>query len=210
MCGLTRLLVGKDGDFYGSTAAGGQYEHGVAFQLAPSGDGWTETVLYTFLDSQSDGAWPANLVQDSSGNLYGTSYWYYSGCGYLGWGYCSDAILFMLSPSNGNWTFTQVVHEHSGDGKYSFYQDSFHGLAIDVADNLYYAGRDVTYDPYQQTCDNYTSCYYYVRGPNGFGVNYVNQRFYAYGLVPDAQGKLYGVTQDCGKYNNGTVWQISP
>jgi uncharacterized repeat protein (TIGR03803 family) len=69
-----RLLFDDGGNLYGTTIAGGVYNNGTAFQLLASADGGSkEKVLHSF-GSGEDGAEPyAGLVQDASGNLYGTT-----------------------------------------------------------------------------------------------------------------------------------------
>ena len=63
------LLLGADGNFYGTTASGGVTNQGTVFSMTPAG---VETVLHSF--SGSDGATPlAGLIQASDGNLYGTT-----------------------------------------------------------------------------------------------------------------------------------------
>ena len=199
------LVVGKDGSLYGTTRYGGdlncwpQYGGcGIVYQLTPSPNGWAETVLYTFHNTQGDGAWPGSLVEDSAGNLYGTSTWA------IDPSYSTGAIEFMLSPSNGGWTFAKLVLIHRG----FHYLDTFSSLAIDAAGNLYLAGTDFPDTGYCGGDDG--DCYWYASG-HGFGAYYVNTVFNAFGLAPDAAGNhLYGLTRDCGKYGHGTVWQISP
>jgi uncharacterized repeat protein (TIGR03803 family) len=66
------LLLGKDGNFYGTVFSGGResYGYGAVFQVTPDG---AYTKLYSF--SVSDGANPyAGLIQGSDGNFYGTTY----------------------------------------------------------------------------------------------------------------------------------------
>jgi uncharacterized repeat protein (TIGR03803 family) len=66
------LVVDSTGNLYGTAGSSGAYGKGVLFKLTPGG---TETVLHNFGSSSSDGAYPtSNLTQDSSGNLYGTTY----------------------------------------------------------------------------------------------------------------------------------------
>ena len=188
------VLVGRDGNLYGIAG-------NVVFQLAPSGNGWAETVLYTFQNTQGDGALPQDLVQNGSGNLYGISTWFYQLDPYGD--YRKAAIEFELSPSSGNWVFTELLFVQHDP---VWYNDLFNSLAIDTAGNTYIAGTTIVYDG---ICDTYLHCYYYIDGR--LGANYVDEEFSAYGLAPDAQGNhLYGVTPDCGRYGNGTVWQISP
>jgi uncharacterized repeat protein (TIGR03803 family) len=70
------LLRGGDGDFYGTTGAGGApSDAGTVFKISPSG---TLTTLYTFCVEGfpcSDGQDPhAGLVQAANGDFYGTTF----------------------------------------------------------------------------------------------------------------------------------------
>ncbi len=63
-------MQGSDGNFYGTTEAGGTNGAGTVFRISPSG---IYTTLYSFVGSP-DGAFPeAGLVQGSDGNFYGTT-----------------------------------------------------------------------------------------------------------------------------------------
>ncbi|WP_157572459.1 choice-of-anchor tandem repeat GloVer-containing protein [Nevskia soli] len=65
------LILGSDGNFYGTTQYGGAHDNGTVFKVTPSG---VETVLYSFGDRNADGAQPfAGLVQGNDGNFYGTA-----------------------------------------------------------------------------------------------------------------------------------------
>lgn len=72
----SRLVQDAPGNLYGTTPRGGMgcgpvfKECGIVFKLDPSGK---ETVLYTF-NGGADGGMPAGgLIQDASGNFYGTT-----------------------------------------------------------------------------------------------------------------------------------------
>jgi uncharacterized repeat protein (TIGR03803 family) len=78
------LIQGSDGNFYGTTASGGNPVSnganictsgvgcGTIFKITPTG---VETVLYAFAASASDGNGPTPfLIQASDGNFYGTTY----------------------------------------------------------------------------------------------------------------------------------------
>ena len=70
------LAEGPDGGLYGTSVGGGAYENGVVFELKPSGNGWTEAVLYSFchLPHCADGSGPiGGLVLGPDGNFYGTT-----------------------------------------------------------------------------------------------------------------------------------------
>ncbi len=100
------VIFDPAGNLYGVTQAGGAYNKGTVFELSPSKDGWTETVLYSFTGG-TDGSEPVGgLTIDTSGNLYGTTE---SGGDQL----VQCGTVFELAPAAGNWTFTAL---HTFDG----------------------------------------------------------------------------------------------
>ena len=50
----TDLVLDGAGNLFGTTVQGGQYSSGSVFELTPSGNTWTHTVLYSFT-SGADG-----------------------------------------------------------------------------------------------------------------------------------------------------------
>jgi len=67
----TALVQGSDGNFYGTTLAGGTNGYGTVFKMTPAG---ALTTLVNFAYDQG-GFWPeAGLVQGIDGNFYGTTY----------------------------------------------------------------------------------------------------------------------------------------
>ncbi len=101
------LVLDKQSNIYGTTQQGGSGDNcefcGTVFELFPSNNGWTETVIYNFcsLPKCADGEEPAaGLIFDSLGNLYGTTV--QGGASKLG-------TVFKLSPPTapgGSWTET--------------------------------------------------------------------------------------------------------
>jgi uncharacterized repeat protein (TIGR03803 family) len=64
------LVLGTDGNFYGTTTYGGASDDGTVFRITSEG---TLTTLHSF-DLTDDGAYPyAALVQATNGNFYGTT-----------------------------------------------------------------------------------------------------------------------------------------
>jgi uncharacterized repeat protein (TIGR03803 family) len=192
--GPTALLVGNDGNLYGTTGGGGAFGGGAIFQLVPSENGWTENVIYSFTGG-SDGEDPQVLVEDSSGNLFGIA---------------DSYSVFMLSPSNGKWVLTTLAYAKQGH-MYSY----LGGLTIDAAGNLYGFGDGEDYNCDGKLKDIFSYVYKLARVNNGWQysepISFYDEWFDAYGpLATGAQGNLYGTTYDCGKYGGGTVWQLSP
>ena len=80
------LVLGTDGNFYGTTQFGGYYDEGVLFQLTPAG---VETVLVDF--GGSYGSQPvSSLVLGPDGSFYGTT---------LYGGYNDDGTVFQYTAS---------------------------------------------------------------------------------------------------------------
>lgn len=70
---LASLIVGFDGNFYGTTQSGGSADSGTIFTMTPTG---TVTIIHHFHDgtTTNDGTGPVgNLRESSDGNLYGTT-----------------------------------------------------------------------------------------------------------------------------------------
>ncbi len=109
---LGGLIMDKAGNLYGTTPAGGAHVFGTVFELSPSSNGWTESILYNFTGG-ADGGSPGggSMAFDGVGNLYGAT----QGGGVYGYG-----VVFELSPSSSGWT-ESVLHsfaDTTSDGGY--------------------------------------------------------------------------------------------
>ena len=104
------LVIGTDGNFYGTTQYGGATYGGAqisglgtVFQLTPAG---VLTTLYSF--SGPDGAFPvANLVLGSDGNFYGTTSIYFVPEN------ANDGTVFQITPAG---VLTTLHTFHGADG----------------------------------------------------------------------------------------------
>jgi uncharacterized repeat protein (TIGR03803 family) len=195
------LIFDSSGNLYGTTAGGGPSFSGTAYELKRGVNGqWTESILHNF--NFGDGTSPnAGLVFDSAGNLYGTAF---SG-GKFGFG-----TAFELTPTAAEkWTLKVLHnfdgHNSTGDGPYGT-------LMFDKAGNLY--GTTV-FGGY------YDSGMVFKLTPNASGKwpetvvhsfqpsNWDGGNPYG-GLIIDAEGNLYGTTNQGGRYNYGTVFELTP
>jgi uncharacterized repeat protein (TIGR03803 family) len=124
---LTPVVIDKAGNLYGTTSAGGQNEVGAVFELTNSGGMWTEAIIYSFKQDNSDGQTPNGVTLNNAGNLYGTT---------LSGGSDSFGTVFELSQSNGIWTEAVIYnfkyYNGNHDGAYPYA-----GVTVDKAGNLY-------------------------------------------------------------------------
>ena len=112
------LIQDAQGNLYGTTLWGGQYNLGTVFVVTPSG---AEQVLHSFTGGWDGGNPFASLVQDAQGYLYGTTkYGGAYGCG----------TVFIVDLSGGE----KVLYSFKGgtDGAYPY-----GGLVQDAQGNFY-------------------------------------------------------------------------
>jgi uncharacterized repeat protein (TIGR03803 family) len=196
--GLTLVL---NGDFYGTTGAGG-LGYGTVFKITPTG---TLTTLYNFCSQSGciDGITPiGQLVQGTDGNFYGTTVH----GGKYGCGGCHGAgVVFKITPGGKLTTVYNFCAEtNCNDGAYpsaGVIQGSdgnFYGTALSGGSAS--AGTAFKLTPKGTLTVLYTFCS--VSGCTD-GIN-------PYGaLVQGTDGNFYGTT-DGDDSNNGTVFKLTP
>src|SRR6266540_1159775 len=102
------LVQGSDGNFYGTTALGGQHYLGTVFKINSAG---SFTTLHSFSGSAGEGADPlGGLVQGSDANFYGTTA--LGGAHYLG-------TIFRIS-ATGSFATLHSFNGSPGEGASSF------------------------------------------------------------------------------------------
>jgi uncharacterized repeat protein (TIGR03803 family) len=122
------LFLDTQGNFYGTTAAGGYFGGsctngcGTVFTITPDG---RERVLYSFRGVPDGSAPSGGLIQDSEGNLYGTTE-----LGGNPFNFSGSGTIFKLTPAGKE----TVLYTFSGgaDGAYPLA-----GLVMDQQENLY-------------------------------------------------------------------------
>jgi len=196
------VIFDRQGNLYGTTTSGGEYNFGTVYELIPQSDGtWKEKILHAFNLDGIDGYTPiAGLVMDRAGNLYG---------GTVGGGPGIVGIVFELSPkAQGQWKET-ILHNfdiNSTDGN-----SPFGTLIFDGSGNLYGT-------TYSGGVNGLGTAFELSPAGDGTWSETILHNFGAAGdgetpyssLIFDASGNLYGTTEYGGTYNLGTVFELSP
>ncbi len=182
------LVRGSDGNFYGVTRYGGWYDDGTLFKMTPAG---VVTVLHNFAAGASDGDQPfATLVQDSSGNFYGSTYY---------GGTYNEGTVFQLK-ANGTYTLLYVFGQTGGSYIPSSLLVGADGLLYGTS---YYGGQYNNGAVFRLTLDGYETVIHSFKGGTTEG-QYANS-----GLLQLADGTLYGTTFNGGTNNQGTVYKLN-
>ncbi len=184
------LVQGSDGNFYGTTIAGGTNGVGNIFRITPAG---SETNLYSFVGSPNDGAEPtAALVQGSDGNFYGTTH--DGGTDGVGTvfrisagGSYTNLYSFIGFPSDGSFPGAGLVQGSDGN---------FYGTTITGGAN--HNGNIFRISP----GGVYTNLYSLGNSPAD-GHQPQN------GLVQGSDGSFYGTGMIGGTNNVGTVFKLT-
>ena len=193
---VAALIRGSDGNFYGTTQAGGTGNAGTVFKITPAG---VETVLHSFAGGTTDGGFPATaLIQGSDGNFYGTT----SGSG--------SGTVFKITPSG----VETVLHTFTGypaDG-------GTPGAALVLgSDGNFYGttqtgGTNNTGTVFKMTPGGVTTVLHSFVGGTADG-----SRPYA-ALIQGNDGNFYGTTTNggiggdvnSGSSGNGTLFRVTP
>jgi len=190
------LTLDRAGNIHGTTLSGGNFNKncfdnscGLVYELSPSADGWTESVLYSFTGGQ-DGDAPNGGVVFDHGNLYGTTTQ-----GALGYG-----TVFELTPSALGWQ-EHTLHQFNGvtDGAFPT------GNLLDSSGNFYgttnavfnAGGSDYELTPSSDGWNFTVLCIQPF--PNDPG-----------GTLTLSNGDLYGVTANGGSNGFGSVYGLIP
>jgi uncharacterized repeat protein (TIGR03803 family) len=178
------LAQDSQGNFYGTTSAGGANGDGTVFTITPAG---VLTTLHSF--DSTDGATPyAGLLLASDGTFYGTT-----GSG----GANNDGTIFNITPAG---TLTTLHSFDSTDGSLPY-----GGLVQDSKGNFY--GTTVTGGAY-----GHGTAFQLNSGGTLTTLHSFNSSDGEYpyaGLVQDSKGNFYGTTYDGGTAGDGTAFEIT-
>jgi uncharacterized repeat protein (TIGR03803 family) len=205
------VILGDDGNLYGTTYWSGAHGRGMVFKLTPDG---TLTTLYSFCNgydesrnSCTDGQWPVGgVIQGSDGNFYGTTYW--GGADNVG-------TVFKLTPS-GTLVTLHSFGRRPGDGLYpeagliqgtdgNFYGTTYAGGA---KPNQVNAGPGTVFKiaPSGKLTTLYNFC---RKGQPAFG-NCISGENPEAVLIQGSHGDFYGTTVSGGANGLGTVFEVGP
>jgi uncharacterized repeat protein (TIGR03803 family) len=200
------LVADSSGNLYGTTPYGGASGFGSVFELSPPttpGGAWTESILYSFQQSNSDGQAPyGTLLLDQQGNLYGTTAFSLSEAG--------GGTVFELSPpttSGGAWTETILYTLLASDERGT---SSMGKLVMDAQGDLFGTtnlggsfGFGVVFElrPPSITGSRWRwlMLHEFGEGVDGRGVN---------NNLAMRQGALYGTASNGGTFGDGTVFEL--
>jgi uncharacterized repeat protein (TIGR03803 family) len=195
------LSLGTDGNFYGSTAAGGKNNKGTIFKITPSG---SLSTLYTFTGG-ADGWATSGLTLGADGNLYGTTEF----AGFFRNSFCESygcGTLFRITPSGVfttlytfclQTTCTNGANPSGGlvqgnDG--NLYGTTSYGGAYDMG-TIYKITPSGTLTTLHSFCPQ-TNC---LDGAHPYA-----------GLVQANNGNFYGVASLFGPHDFGAIFEITP
>jgi uncharacterized repeat protein (TIGR03803 family) len=203
------LIIDAAGNLYGTTANGGTYNQGTAFELSPSAGGnWTVNTLHHFTGGYDGGVPFGGLLLDASGNLYGMTS---AGGGKSAECRYGCGTVFELHRfKGGNWA-EKVLHsfsQNSEDGRYPYA-----GLVFDGSGNLYgvagagggHLSSGIVFELTPPASGSWTETVLYNfndHSPDGIGPSG--------NLIFDASGNLYGVTISGGTHSHGTAFELTP
>jgi uncharacterized repeat protein (TIGR03803 family) len=199
--GLPRgaVLVGASGALYGTTGYDGVNNAGTIYELTQSQGSWSETTLYSFCAQANctDGNGPfAGLAEDSSGNLYGTTYF---------GGNANDGVVFELA-AGGQYS---VLYSFCALANCTDGSEPAAPVTLDSKGNILgTAGRggDKNYGAmYEIKGGAYTRLYSFCALAN------CSDGGYPYGaLALDSKRHIYGTTQYGGTHDLGSVYRLTP
>jgi len=186
------LIQGTDGNFYGTTSAGGANGGGTIFKITPGG---TLTTLHNFCAQTncSDGKDPTGtLIQATDGNLYGIT---------VNGGNNDNGTIFKITPAGALTTLHSFV---VSDGSQPW------AALIQATDgNLYgttgYGGANGDGTIFKITLAGVLTTFYNFTAADGWPGDGTGAT-----LMQASDGNFYGTTTEGGPNHDGTIFKATP
>jgi uncharacterized repeat protein (TIGR03803 family) len=190
--GPNALILGRDGNLYGTTAGGGTGGHGTIFKFTTNG---VLTTLYSFNGANAGSSPSAPPVQGSDGNLYGTT---------SHGGAFNAGTLYRLTPDGVFTSFHSFYHGDTDHGIDGLYPDE---LIQGTDGNLYgmtphggWGDNGVTFKC--STSAVFTNVHYFIGTSQ-------DALFPSGALVQGADGDYYGRASYGGTNIYGALFKIT-
>ena len=181
----TALIQGSDGNFYGTTVAGGASNVGTVFKVTPTG---AETVIYSFAGGTIDGAYPHALIQSADGNFYGTT---------DGGGTSNNGTVLKVNPAGVETVLYSFGFGPDGASPRALIQGSdgdFYGITLD-------GGTNNSGTVFKVAAAGVETVLYSFVGAPTDGSN-------PSALIQGSDGTFYGTTNEGGLYGEGTMFKF--
>ncbi len=187
------VVMDSAGNLYGLCLVSGFPQTAAVFQLSQSGGVWTQTVIYNY-NSAADNNGGGGLAIDAKGNIFAM----------LSAAYGAPRLVELSPNGNGGWTPTALA---------TFRKNIFPESVptLDSAGNIYGTtqaggayGRGTVYEFSPGNNGKWTQKTLYSFGGSKNGIGPYS------GIVLDVSGNIYGTASFGGKWDAGTVFELTP
>ncbi len=192
------LVYDSAGNFYGTTLYGGVAGCGgsgcgTVYELSPTGNSWTETVLHSF-NPNTDGSRPfGGIIRDQYNDLYGVTS-------------VGTETFFTLQPNGNNtWDYYNVQQFTDSVGC-----DVDTSLLLDPNTFNFY-GVAQGCGPSGSTAGGTVFNWFYGFNPPVYNFAFTREAVTAPEgpIIEDAAGNFYGVSFNGGDYQQGSVYKLT-
>ena len=193
------LIQGRDGNFYGTTRAGGAADLGTVFKITPTGE---MTTLYSFGSIPNDGAYPQSpVVEGPDGCFYGTT---------TGGGDANLGTVFKVSPTGQE----AILHSFMGGIGFGDGSDPFDNFILG-SDGNFYGTTGIGGGSLNGGINNSGTLYTITPAGEKTILHWFNDGIVVNdgggprGVIQGTDGNLYGVTTVGGNNDYGTVYRLN-
>jgi uncharacterized repeat protein (TIGR03803 family) len=195
-------LIDASGNLFGTTNGGGVYGCGVVYELVNNGGGsYTNNTLYNFTCGDDGGNPYGGVVEDSDGDLYGTTDEY---------GAYGVGVVFELVNLSGSTYGYEVLYAFTGaaDGGYplgdlAWFDGSLYGMTDEGGGGGCRYGCGTVYRLSKKDA-GWTETVLHR-------FSYPHDGYYPdAGVIVDSEGNIYGTTYEGGSFGLGTVFRLAP